>query len=159
MPQHRNVECQHCGRTLRLTVREESFDKQIKVKCPNCTTDFFVTIPSPAKANEAFFRRVGQPSTGDDADLHRLQPHMEAFGAALNHAIATDPGILAAVEKIRLAGYDIALFIEATVGCHKREDAPAEIHEPTPLVQEGKVVPGAFTKADEEFMKTLRIDF
>jgi len=141
-----------------LTVREESFGKEIKVTCPKCNTEFLITIPSPAEANEASFRRAGQHSM-DDADLHRLHPHMEAFGAALYHAISTDPGILEAVEKIRLAGYDIALFLDATVGCNKREDAPVEIHEPTPLVQEGKVVPGAFTKADEEFMKTLRIDF
>lgn len=94
-----------------------------------------------------------------EAELHRLQPHLEALGEALHQAVATNPGILAAAKKIQEMGYELVLFLDAQLGLRRLEGAPTEMHEPTPLVKNGEVVQDVFTEDDKHLMRNLRIKF
>lgn len=158
MTQRHEVNCPRCGQKIGLTIREESLGGKIEVTCPKCNTPFQTDAPSPAGADETPFRRTGS-QTANEAEVNRLRTHMKALGAALSNAVATDPGVLEAVGKIQEMGYELLLCLEATVGLNRLEGASTEMHESTPLVQNGEVIPGAFTKADESFMKNFRIKF
>jgi hypothetical protein len=153
------MECPHCKKQLRLTIKEKSFGKEIEVTCSSCGGRFRTTIPYPAETHRESFRQAAGFSAIDGEDLRRLQPLVEEFGIALHDAVANDLRLREIVGKMRSAGYDASLMFEAVLGCNKCEDAEAEIHEPTPLVENGEVVPGAFTEEDEKWMKTYRIGF
>lgn len=157
MPEEHDVSCTHCGKTLRLKVREESIGNEIEVTCPICNMAFR-TIVYPENDQRSSPLLEDDKDAMNDADLRRLQPLTEEFGAALHNAILTNPGVLEVVEKIRAAGYDIMLMLEAVMGCSKRNDAP-NLHEPKSLVRDGKVVPGTITQNDENFMRKLHIKF
>jgi uncharacterized Zn-finger protein len=145
MPDYRQVQCPHCGQQLRLTVLEKNFGKEVEVTCSECGNKFQTTISYPVADEEL-------PHKIDKNDIRRLQPLMEEFGEALGEAITTNLRLKDAIEKIRQAGYDPFVRLEATMGFSK-----CEIREPKPLVQNGEVIRGAFDTEDSKWMSALKI--
>ncbi len=92
-----------------------------------------------------------------------MRPLLQILGEAINEALSESDRINEAIEKIREAGYDVFLVLEATMGFNRREDAPAEepapMREPEPLVRgDGQVKPGVFGgAADTRFLRALKI--
>ena len=95
-----------------------------------------------------------------------IRPLMQNLGSAINDTLTQSDLIGEAIEEIRRAGYDVFLVLEATIGFNRREDAPneqppAEMHEPTPLVDDaGHVAPKTFGgqgSQDQRFLRALKI--
>jgi hypothetical protein len=94
------------------------------------------------------------------SDIERLRPLLNDLGIAINDSLSDSISIVSAVEKIRAAGFDVFLVLEATIAFQKREDAPPEPAEPRevhPKVQSGNVVPGTFNGYDEKLLRELKI--
>ena len=83
----------------------------------------------------------------------QLKPLLQILGDRINDAIMDSDGIAAAIRKIKEAGYDVNLVVEATIIFHKREGT----EEPAPLVQGDKVAPGTFTTQDERDLRRWKI--
>jgi hypothetical protein len=58
--------------------------------------------------------------------------------------------------KLRSAGYDPVLILKAMLGIQKRDRI--HLHKPAPLVKDGEIVADAFSPADTNWMKELRIN-
>jgi hypothetical protein len=157
------MRCPSCGQQLRLTVSEKNFGREVEVTCSNCSAKFRTTISYPAKTHEEFLRQVGERVMDkmDADDIRRLTPLVEEFGEVLNDAVTTSSPLAEVVEKMRRAGYDPFVVLECSIGFQRREGTEVpqpDVHEPTPLVQNGEVVPGAFTAEDDKWMGKLKIN-
>ena len=162
--EHRHVRCTKCDKQLRLTVSEKNFGKEVEVTCSKCGNKFRTTISYPAKTHEEILRQVGERIMDrmNANEIRRLSPLMKEFSTALDKALATSSDLENVVEKIRQAGYDPFVVLEASIGFKKREgvDLPQpEIREPTSLVQDGEVVPGTFNEDGDKWMGKLKISF
>lgn len=94
------------------------------------------------------------------SDIERLRPLLNDLGIAINDSLSDSISIVNAVEKIRAAGFDVYLVLEATIAFQKRDDAPPEPTEPRkvePKVKSGNVVPGTFNGDDEKLLRELKI--
>lgn len=89
-----------------------------------------------------------------DAKLREL---LGDLGIAINESLSDSDRIAEAIEKIRDAGYDVFLVLEAAVGFNKREGEPLDKlpHIPSePAFKNGRV---NFTSQDERFARSLKI--
>jgi hypothetical protein len=92
----------------------------------------------------------------------RLKSLMQDLANAINDSLSDSERIADAIGEIKLAGYDIFLVLEATIGFNKRDDPgdgseeenKAEPTEPQEISTTGKV---RFTTQDQRFLKALRI--
>jgi len=87
----------------------------------------------------------------------RLKVLMQELGIAINESLSDSDSIAEAIEKIKEAGYDVFLVLEATVGFSKLEDnlgGQSKVHSEQPL-KNGEV---NFTPQDEKFLRALKID-
>lgn len=87
----------------------------------------------------------------------RLKALMQELGIAINESLSDSGSIAEAIEKIREAGYDVFLVLEATVGFSKLGDnlgGAGEVHSERPL-KNGEV---NFTPQDEKFLRALKIN-
>jgi hypothetical protein len=162
--EQRHAQCPRCDKKLRLTVSEKNFGHEVEVTCPGCSNTFRTTIPHPTKTREEMERQVGERigSKLNEDDLNRLRPLLQEFGEALQDILGTSSRLEGIIEKMKRAGYDPFVVLEITAGFQKLNDtesSQSEIHEPTPLVKNGEVVPGAFTTADDKWLRDLKIDF
>jgi len=81
---------------------------------------------------------------------------MKDLGAAINETLSNSEKISEAIAKIRSAGYDVFLVLEATIGFNRRqEEAGGETEE------SGEYGPGEtrldITSQDLKFLKSLKI--
>ena len=97
-----------------------------------------------------------------------LKTLMQELGNAINDSLSESDRIAEAIGKIKGAGYDVFLVLEATIGFNKRdEDSDEEIEaesEEAPEVRPkretrrtfdaGKV---KFTSQDQRFLRALKI--
>jgi hypothetical protein len=83
----------------------------------------------------------------------------EELGAAIGEAITGSNRIGDLMGKIAEMGYFPLLALGGTLNLIKRDDAKSstEVRESQSLVQDGKVVSGAFTDGDREWMRTCKI--
>jgi hypothetical protein len=83
-----------------------------------------------------------------------LKELMKELGTAINDTLSNSEKISDAIGKIRKAGYDVFLVLEATIGFNKRPEETSE----TPSVQEeegeGRL---QITSQDLKFLKSLKI--
>jgi hypothetical protein len=78
----------------------------------------------------------------------RLKELMQELGIAIIDTLGEAPKIQEAIERIRAAGYDVFLVMEATIGFNKRpETVPENSGDLRKLV----------TPQDENFLKGLHI--
>ena len=95
----------------------------------------------------------------------RLKELMQELGNAINESLSESERISSAIEEIKVAGYEVFLVLEATIGFNKRdEDADAEDPESkageTPTVTlhgfqtAGKI---KWTSQDQKFLRALKI--
>ena len=84
-----------------------------------------------------------------------LKELMKELGTAINDTLSNSDKISDAISKIRKAGYDVFLVLEATIGFNKRPEEGES--EPT-LVHEGEVEGRLhITTQDLKFLKSLKI--
>ena len=96
-----------------------------------------------------------------------LKELMKDLGAAINDTLSNSEKISEAIAKIRGAGYDVFLVLEATIGFNKREenaeyeseDGEGEAAESEAPVKRkfestGKI---KLTSQDQKFLKALKI--
>jgi hypothetical protein len=93
----------------------------------------------------------------------RLKELMQELGNAINESLSESERISSAIEEIKVAGYEVFLVLEATIGFNKRdEDAAAPESEgdeiPTVTMREfqtaGKI---KWTSQDQKFLRALKI--
>ncbi len=93
----------------------------------------------------------------------RLKELMQELGNAINESLSESERISSAIEEIKVAGYEVFLVLEATIGFNKRdEDAEAPESEaaetPTVTLREfqaaGKI---KWTSQDQKFLRALKI--
>jgi hypothetical protein len=88
-----------------------------------------------------------------DENFRRL---VKELGYAINESLADSERISEVMGRIRAAGYDLFLILEATIGFNKRGEAN--------LVQRQKFSPGRhpeadfhLTNEDAQFLRSLKI--
>jgi hypothetical protein len=93
----------------------------------------------------------------------RLKELMQELGNAINESLSESERISSAIEEIKVAGYEVFLVLEATIGFNKREeDAEAleseDAETPTVKMREfhtaGKI---KWTSQDQKFLRALKI--
>jgi len=91
----------------------------------------------------------------------KLKALMEELGNAINNAMSDSVRIAAAIGEIRLAGYDVFIVLEATIGLNKREEAGAA--GPFGPITSGPRDHNApqcevkWTSQDEKFLRRIKI--
>jgi hypothetical protein len=93
----------------------------------------------------------------------RLKELMQELGNAINESLSESERISSAIDEIKVAGYEVFLVLEATIGFNKR-DEDAEATEP-----EGDEIPKVtmrefqtagkikWTSQDQKFLRALKI--
>jgi hypothetical protein len=93
----------------------------------------------------------------------RLKELMQELGNAINESLSESERISAAIEEIKVAGYEVFLVLEATIGFNKRDDDAAtpeseDTQTPAVTVREfqtaGKI---KWTSQDQKFLRALKI--
>ena len=99
---------------------------------------------------------------GESVD-ERLKDLMQELGNAINESLSESERISESIEEIRLAGYEVFLVLEATIGFNKRQD---EEQEATPGAEESEAKPrrefrtaGKFkwSSQDQRFLREMKI--
>ncbi len=104
---------------------------------------------------------------------NELKQLLKDLGHAINESVSESDRIGEAIARVRAAGYEIVLKLDATIGLAKREPAPAKI---TPQdrrflealhirvgdsrerdEQEGEALRAELTPQDIRFLKSLKI--
>ena len=128
------VPCE-CGKTLRLTVSEKNYGKEVVTVCPNCKKKHRVTISPPEIPNESV-----------NADFEEIKPYVEMLTEKLNQ-ILQDAGERKDIAGLRALfaekGFNIGLIV--SLGILKNGDV--QKHE-TPE-----------TESDADFLKKMNIRY
>jgi hypothetical protein len=82
----------------------------------------------------------------------RLKHLVEELSAAVNHALSDSECIAEVIAEIKASGYDVLLFLNATIAIRKREEEPVSYAART----NGRFRSG-FNSEDVEFLKSLHI--
>jgi hypothetical protein len=84
-----------------------------------------------------------------------LKELMKELGTAINDTLSNSERISEAITKIRGAGYDVFLVLEATIGFNKRqEEGGVETSYPRDMGGETQL---NITSQDVKFLKSLKI--
>jgi hypothetical protein len=84
-----------------------------------------------------------------------LKQLMKELGAAINDALSQSEEISEAIQKVRNAGYDVFLVLEATIGFNKRSRTDA-VEKPAQLAA-GEADKLKVTAQDLKFLRSLKI--
>jgi len=80
---------------------------------------------------------------------------MKELGTAINDTLSNSDKISDAITRIRGAGYDVFLVLEATIGFNKRQEQTAEeLDDSKEPVGEARL---DITTQDVKFLKSLKI--
>lgn len=88
---------------------------------------------------------------------------MQELGEAINESLSDSEPIAAAIGKIRQAGYDVFLVLEATIGLNKRPldeeegEVPLDQSENVEEVSLAEPPKLQWNKQDKKFLRMLRI--
>lgn len=85
-----------------------------------------------------------------------LKDLMKELGAAINDTLSNSEKISETISKIRAAGYDVFLVLEATIGFNRRQE---EAQTETEYSQESGFAETRLdiTSQDVKFLKSLKI--
>jgi hypothetical protein len=84
-----------------------------------------------------------------------LKELMKELGSAINDTLSSSDRISDAITRIRGAGYDVFLVLEATIGFNKRQERTSEeLDETQEPVGEARL---DITTQDVKFLKSLKI--
>ncbi len=158
--EYREVSCPHCNQRHRLTVKDRSrLGRTIRVTCKKCEKDFETTLPiSQAEPNKTGAQSGAPDATGfSEKEILLIKSLVEEFGETLQEVVETSSELGRVIQKLKAAGYNPVLMLEAIMGIEKLERTP--LREPDPLVKNGEVIPNVFSSADKNWMKELRISF
>ena len=88
-----------------------------------------------------------------DDNLKKL---MKDLGIAINESLSDSEPIAEAISNIRVAGYDVFLVLEATIGFNKREEEEEADESEVHHIKSGKL---DLTNQDAKFLRSLKISF
>jgi hypothetical protein len=92
-----------------------------------------------------------------------LKELMQELGNAINESLSDSERIASAIGEIKLAGYDVFLVLEATIGFNKvseSEEGESDIELAVDEVPKEKFVSSGkfrWTSQDHKFLKALKI--
>ncbi len=86
----------------------------------------------------------------------RLKQLMQHLGNAINESLSDSEPIAEAIGRIKGAGYDVFLVLEATIGFNRRgsDDEPGAEQGPVVRSAPEKIT---LTRQDHEFLRALKI--
>ena len=96
----------------------------------------------------------------------RLKELMQELVNAINESLSDSDRIAAAIGEIKRAGYDVFLFLEATIGFNKRDESAESESEEAEADTESEAPPKRkfestgkikLTSQDHKFLKALKI--
>lgn len=82
----------------------------------------------------------------------KLKRLVEELGTAINASLAKSEQIAEVIAEIKRGGYDVFLFLNATVVVKKREREPVSLRART-----GGTVESSFDSEDIDFLKSMHI--
>jgi len=82
----------------------------------------------------------------------RLKRLVEELGAAINDSISASEQIPGVIAQIEGGGYDVLLFLNATIAIMKRDEKPVSLRAQT----SGRLESG-FNLEDVQFLKSMHI--
>ena len=84
----------------------------------------------------------------------KLKPLMKELGEAINESLSESDRIAEVISRIKGAGYDVFLVLEATIGFNRSEEEAAG--KPSSSPRKGEI---EFTinAQDQKFLKALKI--
>lgn len=96
----------------------------------------------------------------------QLKQLLQELGNAINESLSESEAIARAIGKIKQAGYDVYLVLEATIGYNKRRPEGEEEETGSPTKNQ-KLLPSSaidaenlpLTSKDMELMREMRITF
>ncbi len=153
------VPCPSCDNKLKFAVKnKEHLGKPRRLTCTTCWNEFEMTLSVSETPPGTTANQPAIDGTVDmtEEDLAIIGPLVEKFGNTLYEVVETDPTLCHIIEKLRAAGYDSLLIITATMGLSKKNGSP--VREPVPLVKDGKIIQGAFSRGDGAWLKTFHIN-
>lgn len=83
----------------------------------------------------------------------RLRELIQQLGEAIHESVIESEQIAGVVQDIRKHGFDVLLMLEATIGLNEVSASS----EPAEGEVEAGGEPGAFTRQDKDFLRSLRI--
>lgn len=84
----------------------------------------------------------------------RLRELIQQLGEAIHESVIESEQIAGVVQDIRKHGFDVLLMLEATIGLNEVSAKNADAGEGD---AEAGGEPGAFTRQDRDFLRSLRI--
>lgn len=97
------------------------------------------------------FSRDGEPRLMDA----RLQKLMKELGEAINQSLSDSEQIADVIARIKAAGYDVFLVLEATIGFNRQQEEP--VSKPAGLPSRPGEPDFSVSAQDVKFLKSLRI--
>jgi hypothetical protein len=91
------------------------------------------------------------PGKGGIVD-ERLKRLVEELGLAINDSISTSEQISGVAAQIQESGYEVFLFLNATIGVVKRDERPMSSQ-----ARKSCRVQSAFNREDVDFLKSMHI--
>lgn len=142
-----DVECPQCKSHLIVRMQRKHEGKEVEVKCHECNHLFDRTI---TRADLMF----NAPPAGSKPANPLLLEFSKALYDTVIEALNSSEVLGAQTEKLKQAGYEPSISVGFEVGLVR---IGGELREPTPLVKDGHIVPGAFSKEDQDEFRALRI--
>lgn len=90
----------------------------------------------------------------------KLKQLMEELGFAIDESIRESKSIVEAIAKIKMAGYDVFMVLEATIVFNKKPENQEKAQTDTGinnLTKSKQPLGLKFTKNDEEFLGEMKI--
>ncbi|HEX8713277.1 MAG TPA: hypothetical protein VF730_15455 [Terracidiphilus sp.] len=84
----------------------------------------------------------------------RLRELIQQLGEAIHESVIESEQIAGVVQDIRKHGFDVLLMLEATIGLN---EVSSKNSDPAEGEVEAGGEPGAFTRQDKDFLRSLRI--
>jgi hypothetical protein len=102
-----------------------------------------------ADESQAGTQSQGSPEVALNQKVKNL---IQKLGEAIHESVSESEHIAGVVKNIRDQGFDVMLMLEATIGLNQVDPESEDA-----LESSGEEHPGAFTRHDLSFLKSLRI--
>jgi hypothetical protein len=97
-------------------------------------------------------RMIESQGSPEVALNQKVKNLIQKLGEAIHESVSESENIAGVVKNIRDQGFDVMLMLEATIGLNQVETEAEDAAESS-----AEVTPGAFTRHDLSFLKSLRI--
>ena len=142
-----DVQCPQCGWHMKMPMRGRYEGTRVGMRCGECHHVFKKVITMADRVS-------GVPSGRTKVSNPLLLEFGKTLCETMLSALGSNGLLNEQVEKLKEAGYEPNITIEFKVSL---AGTGAESREPTPLVKDGRIVPGAFSEQDQNELKVFHI--